>query len=55
MMTKKIWAARVKEMKAELALVLDDDLSDAYSEASANLAEEFGLDVEFAWELLNYA
>jgi hypothetical protein len=54
MITSKLeW--RVLGMKGDLNMVLDDDLSDAYSEASANLAEEFGLDVEFAWELLNYA
>jgi hypothetical protein len=45
---------RIREMRAELELVLDDDLSDATDEMAAELAEEFGIDVDWAYNLLTY-
>jgi hypothetical protein len=39
-------------LKDELRMVLDDDLSDAVDAAVVELAEEFGIDVDQAWEML---
>jgi len=51
MITSKLeW--RVLGMKGDLNMVLDDDLSDAMSEMAAELADEFGMDVDQAWEML---
>lgn len=46
---------RVLGMQSELYTVLDDDLSDAMDEMAAELADEFGMDVDQAWEMLNRA
>ncbi len=51
MMVSKL-DCRVLGMKDDLNMLLDDDLSDATDAAAADLADEFGFDVDYAHKLL---